>query len=548
MLSASYFFLFYPMKALFKYTAFLAVIALLFSKFPPPPLAFAEVATSWNRKVEIVIQESKIDADLTNFPVLITKDNVPSEACDADGSYPAQNGGGDIRFTSDEAGNYQLPLDIVKFVTDNNPTNCDVEMYVLVTSVTNLYDTSIWMWYNSGEANEQPAADSTFGSESVWSGYAGAWNLNENSGTRYDQTGNDNDLTDNNTVLSTAGKTGTGADFERDNTEYLSKTDNSSLDITDDLSLSLWTKIESAPTTDTQFVFASKEESTSARSWFFRYEDEADVKKLTTYIAQDVNGNTDLYGRINQTLTPGTWYNLAIGYDASAGSVEFYVNGSSIGTVSSYPTSIANSTSAFVLGQVISTQFMDGFIDQVRLVGTLHSDAWVRAQYENENSPGTFAIEGTPVGGDTAPSESTVIKSADETVTSSTTLQNDNELTFTLNANTEYVLTGGIFATSTSGTPDIKIAYTVPTGATMDIAYIAQGGTNRSAELLETSGTASNRIVIPANGTTIIQPFGSIVTGANTGTLTLQWSQFVSNATASKVKQGSFISVTEAVE
>lgn len=53
------------------------------------------------------------------------------------------------------------------------------------------------------------------------------WYLEETSGTRYDGTANDNDLTDNNTVLySSTHKQGTNsADFEADNSESLSRTD-----------------------------------------------------------------------------------------------------------------------------------------------------------------------------------------------------------------------------------------------------------------------------------------------------------------------------------
>ena len=148
-----------------------------------------------------------------------------------------------------------------------------------------------------------------------------------------------------------------------------------------------------------------------------------------------------------------------------------------------------------------------------------------------------------------APPASTIIKSVDEPLTSSTTLQADNELTFTLSPNKKYVINGGIFATAATAQPDIKIAFTVGTGTTMDIAYFAQGGSNRTAELLETSGSESDRIAIPTgNGIAIIQTFGSVVTGTSTGTLALQWAQFSSNATATKVKQGSYMTVTEATE
>ncbi len=58
----------------------------------------------------------------------------------------------------------------------------------------------------------------------------------------------------------------------------------------------------------------------------------------------------------------------------------------------------------------------------------------------------------------------------------------------------------------------------------------------------------STRIPIPANNNTIIQAFGSIVTGSTGGTLNFQWAQMTSNANATKVKQCSFMSISEVTE
>lgn len=56
------------------------------------------------------------------------------------------------------------------------------------------------------------------------------WKLEEEGGTRYDAKG-DCDLADNNTVLYGAGKIGNGADFEKDNNEYLDASNEDSADM-----------------------------------------------------------------------------------------------------------------------------------------------------------------------------------------------------------------------------------------------------------------------------------------------------------------------------
>jgi hypothetical protein len=63
--------------------------------------------SGWGRKAALTISATKVDADLTNWTLVLTKDTLPSEMFDADGSYPALNGGGDIRFSSDAAGETQ---------------------------------------------------------------------------------------------------------------------------------------------------------------------------------------------------------------------------------------------------------------------------------------------------------------------------------------------------------------------------------------------------------------------------------------------------------
>jgi len=133
----------------------------------------------WGRKCELVIQSSQVPDTLTNFPVLLTELTLPSEMLDADGSYPALNGGGDIRFSSDAIGSTRLSCEIVTFTTDNNPANGTAEIWVDVPTVLSSSNTSIWVWYDSSGAS-QPAASAAYGSESVWdANYKGVWHLNE---------------------------------------------------------------------------------------------------------------------------------------------------------------------------------------------------------------------------------------------------------------------------------------------------------------------------------------------------------------------------------
>jgi hypothetical protein len=97
-----------------------ACLFLCFAYIPPAKAAFS---TGWSRKCELQIQSSKVDDALRDFPVLLTEDTLPSEMLDADGSNPALDGGGDVRFSLNADGTHQLACEIVTFTTDNNPGN-----------------------------------------------------------------------------------------------------------------------------------------------------------------------------------------------------------------------------------------------------------------------------------------------------------------------------------------------------------------------------------------------------------------------------------------
>ena len=127
--------------------------------------------TGWNRKQPITIQSAQVSgsSDLTDFPMLITLDHLNSEIVDG-GAYSALNGGGDIRFSSDAAGNNPLPIEVVEFVTSATPANRKCQIWVKVPNVSSSSDTIIYIWYNkAGEV--QPVPSSIYGSQAVWSNY-----------------------------------------------------------------------------------------------------------------------------------------------------------------------------------------------------------------------------------------------------------------------------------------------------------------------------------------------------------------------------------------
>ncbi len=145
--------------------------------------------------------------------------------------------------------------------------------------------------------------------------------------------------------------------------------------------------------------------------------------------------------------------------------------------------------------------------------------------------------------------QTSVIKSADETVTSSTTLQNDDHLSVAVLANSQYFVEFFIIYDAIQAA-DIKIGWTGPSGATFDwthgglalSATSTSGSVSRLYRALGDIGTIGGPSA--SSGTNAIIPGeGRLVTSGNSGNLQFQWAQNTSSATGAVVKTNSVLIV-----
>jgi len=134
-------------------------------------------------------------------------------------------------------------------------------------------------------------------------------------------------------------------------------------------------------------------------------------------------------------------------------------------------------------------------------------------------------------------------KPSDESVASSIALQDDDHLVLPIGASETWVYDALVDAFSTSATPDFKMAFTAPAGATMKFAYLCASASLTAfiQNVLTTSGTAGPLIPL---GASIVNPChvrGTVVSGATAGYVHLQWAQNTSNGTATTVRTGSHL-------
>lgn len=123
------------------------------------------------------------------------------------------------------------------------------------------------------------------------------------------------------------------------------------------------------------------------------------------------------------------------------------------------------------------------------------------------------------------------IKTADETSgLSTTTLQNDDHLFVSVAASTKYNVTGWIMTSATGASPDLKLNYTYPAGATFIRTDWGPATTSTVvADTIDTSPATTGDSARGSGSTRSIYIQGELTVGVTAGTFRVQWAPNVSD-------------------
>lgn len=145
------------------------------------------------------------------------------------------------------------------------------------------------------------------------------------------------------------------------------------------------------------------------------------------------------------------------------------------------------------------------------------------------------------------------VKTATESVVSSTTMQNDNDFFFSAAASSTYKVELDLFISGPNGSSvgEILCQWTVPTSTTSDFGIMSQdwglasgaiGSVNLQAG--HSTGTTTATVLL---GTSVFQCYARVSAvfrvGGTAGTIQFQWAQNTSNATASNILEGSSMTI-----
>lgn len=227
----------------------------------------------------------------------------------------------------------------------------------------------------------------------------------------------------------------------------------------------------------------------------------------------------------------------------------------------SQQTDVANAETGFYnLASDVDTQLLPRYATVAARTAAIPSPINGQASYITDTATGgrTLAIYNGTSWISYFRSPLFAYKTADESVTSSAALQNDDHLTLSVEANAIYTMT--LFIEYIAGTTgDLQYAFTYPANASvthgvagLDITATGSSGAaavpNFSGPGRDTSTPTSARNLGGAGGS-FAHAFmmGLLEVGVTAGSLTLQWAQAVSDGTATTLKQGSWMKLDRIV-
>jgi hypothetical protein len=329
----------------------------------------------WLYRKKITIDHTKVAADQTDFPVLISKQDGDL----SQGMGKARTDANDILFTSSN-GMTKLPHEIENFTSNNGA----FVTWVKVPSLSSTTDTVIYLYYgNLGASSQQNAAD-------VWSnGYAGVWHLKENTGSAdADSTTNANTGTPQYSPTQVGGQIDGSLNFNAGSSQYVMVPNSASLQLGTSMTVSAWTKTS---TTDAQSrVIVSRWKTpgaSEARNYWLGKVWVNPTHELRFYVDKTEYVGIAWPGTPN--LADNFWHYVVGVADAPNFLLRLYVDGSQKNTAAYTGTSVTGIIPLHIGNSTdVTLQLWNGGLDEVRVSGAARSADWITTEYNNQNSPG----------------------------------------------------------------------------------------------------------------------------------------------------------------
>ncbi|MDD5743063.1 MAG: DUF2341 domain-containing protein, partial [Candidatus Peribacteraceae bacterium] len=335
-----------------------------------PAAAQAASLESWPYRKQITISNTNVDADLTDFPVLVRI------TADADIATHAQGSGADLRFSTSTG--MVLPYEREDYhVSSGSGSGL---FWVKVPKIKARGSSSsgavLYVLFGSGSAADGQTKST------VWeSGFKGVWHFGTSDSLLLtDSTTNTNNGT-NYGATAVAGTVGGAAKFS--GAQYVNCGTGASLNFTGDFTLEAWITPTNPPLTN-QALFG-KHTSSSVGYWMYYNRTEYPL----TISLLGVNNTSLKAGEVSGGETAHV-----VGI-RSGTTLLLYVNGTFVDSLNPGGSVNPTSNNPFTIGKRSdnASYYYKGGIDEIRVSSAARSAAWVKFEYQNMASgSGELAI------------------------------------------------------------------------------------------------------------------------------------------------------------
>lgn len=329
----------------------------------------------WQYRINITINSSKINSDLSYFPIYIDLSSMPEDFFNL-----IKNDGGDIRITKDD-GITEVAREIV-FV--NTTTNTGEIHFNSSGTLSSTIDTTYFIYFGNQNANDYIDTH-TYGTHNVWDN---RYRLISHDGGKTDSTRYNNDGTGNGSI---AGGEATGvvgkATYFNGESQYFTLPNLGDFDFPNGVAytVSAWIKTPGG-TGATQVIVDTR----LTRGWGFTV---ANTGYISNFI-RDNNDDTTTWSS-TKTYNNNSWNFVATSYkDNEEGKT--YGNGElddldTINEISDKSSSSATITIGYKnnLGSVWGHYL--GYLDEIRIIrGVDYNENWINTTYNNQYAPSSF--------------------------------------------------------------------------------------------------------------------------------------------------------------
>lgn len=320
----------------------------------------------FRKKISINADQIPQGETLHHFPVMVIIKDAELKSA-SNGGMVVSESGADIRFTKDD-GVSLLNYEIETY----NPATGDLLAWVEMDSISHGNPPSVFLYFsNKFAANESSSA--------AWNKtYKAVWHLKGALSTK----------------IPHANQFASAETFEGDKEVYVASEKNSSqfpclntpedVDITGDLTLSAWVNVSGKK----EQVILSNQSGFNGGYRLSINKDkrvEFDIRNENAVAAQ-IAGKENAF-----ELEKDTWYHIAAVYSDEKDTMMVYVNGKFDRGLKT-DVSLAGSTEPLQIGRepLKKIYYFDGLLDEVHVSNIARSEAWIAAEYANQNNPAAF--------------------------------------------------------------------------------------------------------------------------------------------------------------